>query len=258
MIRSWLLGISFCAALSAPLGGYAAVTPAPLGKDPRLRVIQYDPSEIIILRGSLGYETTIEFGEDEHIDMVAIGDGLGWQVTPNRQANRLVLKPMELKAATDMTVNTNLRHYVFDLRVQPKPRPGDASPIFELRFIYPEPVLVTAEPKPKPPPPQQPKVVNDAYRFEGSSKGLPSRVFDDGSSTYFAFAPGVDYPAIFVRDAGRKEALVNISPRMGFVVVDQLAPVFVLRRDKEVTIIINERYVEPGPGPLSPKALKRR
>ena len=59
-----------------------------------------------------------------------------------------------------------------------------------MRFDYPEPVVAMVEPPPPPPPPEPPKDVNHAYSFSGSAKGLPTRVFDDGQSTYFVFADG--------------------------------------------------------------------
>jgi type IV secretion system protein VirB9 len=45
--------------------------------------------------------------------------------------------------------------------------------------------------------------------------------------------------------------------RDGFVVVDQLAPAFILRRGKVSTTIINQGWRDPAPGPLSPVPYKR-
>ena len=64
------------------------------------------------------------------------------------------------------------------------------------------------------------------------------------------------HPAILALD-GKKEVVVNSSTRDGFVVVDQLAPIFILRRGKESTTIINQGWREPAPGPLSPVPYKR-
>ena len=140
---------------------------------------------------------------------------------------------------------TNLRTYNFDLRVRKARGPGDPGVVFGLHFEYPEPVrLVSADngaAKP-PPPPAPPKDVNHAYSFEGSSKGLPSRVFDDGQSTYFEFAATTDVPAIFAVDNDKKEAVVNVTLRDGLFVVDRLARAFVLRRGADVSRIINDGY----------------
>jgi type IV secretion system protein VirB9 len=64
----------------------------------------------------------IEFGPDERIENVAIGDALAWQVTPNRGANLLFVKPVELAVATNMTVVTDRRRYAFELSASRAPR----------------------------------------------------------------------------------------------------------------------------------------
>lgn len=235
----------------APLAAPAAVTPQPGPGDPRIRVVHYDPNEVVELQGAMGYQMTIEFGPGERIENVSIGDGLGWQVTPNHKANLLFLKPLDITSATDMTVVTNLRRYVFDLSARRQPRRGDRSLIFRLRFDYPEPFVAVAEPRPAPPPPAPPQDINHAYRVEGSARLAPLRVFDDGRSTYFAFSPTADYPAIFALEAGRKEALVNTATRDGLLVVDRLAGAFVLRQGNEVTRIINDGY-RALPGQAAP------
>jgi type IV secretion system protein VirB9 len=151
-----------------------------------------------------------------------------------------------------MTVVTNLRRYVFDLSARRVMRRTDPSLIFRVRFEYPEPFVARVEPKPKPPP-EPPRDVNHAYRFEGSGKTMPTRVFDDGRSTYFAFPPGEEYPAIFAIDPDRKEAVVNSATRQGLVVVDRLAGAFILRRGAEVTRVTNDGYAQP----LADKPAKR-
>ena len=49
----------------------------------------------------------------------------------------------------------------------------------------------------------------------------------------------------------------EIRASMETVVVDQLAPAFVLRRGKDSTTIINQGWREPAPGPLSPTPYRR-
>jgi len=242
----WLIPLALLAA-----SAQAGVVPMAGPGDSRIRWVHYDPDQVIELRATLGYQMTIEFGEDERIENVSIGDSLGWQVTPNRKATLLFLKPVTRGARTNMTVVTSLRRYAFDLSV--RPRGGDESPIFGLRFSYPAPVRLTVAAAP---PPEPPRDVNHAYSYRGSRRDLPTRVFDDGRATYFSFAETSDYPAILALD-GKKETMVNSAMRDGFVVVDQLAPAFVLRRGKDSTMIINQGWREPAPGPLSPTPYKR-
>lgn len=234
----------------------ASIAPQPGPGDPRIRIVHYDPDQVVELRAAIGYQTTLEFGPGERIENVSIGDGLGWQVTPNHKANLLFVKPLDVRSVTDMTVVTNLRRYVFDLSARrPAPR-GDRSLIFRVRFEYPEPFVAVAEPRPAPPP-QPPRDVNHAYRVEGAAESAPLRVFDDGHATYFTFPRTAEYPAIFAVEADRKEAVVNSATRDGYVVVDRLAGGFVLRRGALVTRIVNDGYREPGGGVAYSKPARR-
>jgi len=236
----------------------SAVVPEPGPGDPRIRIVRYEPDQVVELRAAIGYQMTLEFGPGERIENVSIGDGLGWQVTPNHKANLLFLKPLDVRSVTDMTVVTNLRRYVFDLSARrPAPR-GDRSLIFRVRFEYPEPFVAVAESKPAPAP-QPPHDVNHAYRIEGAAESAPLRVFDDGHDTYFAFPSTTEYPAIFAVEPDRKEAVVNSATRDGYVVVDRLAGAFVLRHGAQVTRIVNDGYLEPGgAAQASPPAKRHR
>lgn len=250
-MRGRLLICALAALMAGP--ALAAVEPLPSAGDPRMRVARYVPEEVVELVGDLGYQMTITFGEGERIENVSIGDAQGWQVTPNRKADLLFLKPIDHAAPTNMTVITNLRRYAFELRVRAKlPAGGERSIIYGLRFAYPPPPPAppSAEAAAAKAPPQ---VVNAAYSYEGSSKSLPARVFDDGKSTYFQFAEADDYPAIYAVESDHAEAVVNFSIRDGYVVVDQVARGFVLRRGAEMTRLYNDGFRETLPGPLSPK-----
>lgn len=222
----------------------AAQWPVPGAGDPRLRLVRYLPDEVVRLDGTLGYAMTIEFGSGERIETVSIGNSLGWQITPNRRASLLFLKPVDRALPTNMTVITNLRAYNFDLRVSPA-KPGDERRvIFGVRFDVPEPAPVLKVAAAPPPPPEPPKAVNSAYSYKGSAAGLPSKVFDDGKDTYFEFPATTDYPAIFAIEDDKKEAVMNVAQRDGYLVVDRLARGFVLRRGKAVTKITNDGYRE--------------
>ncbi|HEY5072266.1 MAG TPA: TrbG/VirB9 family P-type conjugative transfer protein [Caulobacteraceae bacterium] len=247
----WEVVLLASAALAAT-PALTAVTPFPSPGDPRMRVVRYASDEVVELTGDLGYEMTIEFGDGERLENVSIGDAQGWQVTPNRRANLLFLKPIDHAPLTNMTVVTNLRHYAFELRVRARPPERGANAIiYGLRFLYPLPPPPPPRPVAKPKAP--PQVVNDAYSYDGSAKNLPQRVFDDGKSTYFQFADAADYPAIFAIGAEKGEAVVNFSIHDGYLVVDQIARGFVLRRGTETTRLYNDGYRSTAPGPLSPR-----
>ena len=213
-----------------------AVVPRPGPGDPRIHVVDYDPAEVVELRSALGYQLSVEFDPAEKIENVAIGDSLGWQVTPNRRANLLFLKPMSPRPPTNMTVVTNLRRYTFQLSVQ---RQAPRNMPFSVRFLYEEPAIAYIAPPPPPPPPVE---RNAAYSYDGSARTLPVKVFDDGQDTYFTFRAEEDLPAIFAVDPDGGEAVVNTRQRDGYVVVDRIARGFVLRRGSEITRIYNDGF----------------
>ena len=59
-------------------------------------------------------------------------------------------------------------------------------------------------------------------------------------------------PAIFAVDADKKEAVVNVSFRDNFLVVDRLARAFVLRRGAEISRIVNDGFHESDSPGLAP------
>jgi type IV secretion system protein VirB9 len=219
---------------AAPLAVQAAELPRPGAADPRIQWVDYDPDQVVLLRGVLGYQLMLEFGDGERIENVSIGDSLGWQVTPNRKASLLFLKPLDKSAATNMTVVTNLRRYAFELAAAAKaPRPGDIA--YVVRFRYPAtPVVLPPPPPPDAPPAEQ---RNAGYQIAGSAAASPAQVFDDGRSTYFQWSQETATPAIFALSAEGGETLVNSTVRGPYTVVDQLAGGFVLRNGKEVATV---------------------
>jgi type IV secretion system protein VirB9 len=231
---------------------HAAEIPTPLATDPRISVVGYDPSQVVELCSELGYQTLVEFDPAERIENVGIGDGLAWQVTPNHKADLLFLKPMQsAAAATNMTVVTNQRRYLFRLTVRgSRDAPRQCANFYAVRFVYPPPPAPPASAAPPVAAPVQD--LNHSFSYQGSAKLLPARVFDDGKATYFQFAEGADYPAIFAVEADGEEAVVNTSARSGYVVVDRMARGFVLRQGAEVLRLYNDGWREPGPGPQSP------
>jgi type IV secretion system protein VirB9 len=218
----------------------------PAAVDSRIRTITYDPGRIVTLRGYLGYQMMISFDPDERIENVSIGDSMAWQVTPNRRATLLFLKPVEPNAATNMTVVTTLRRYAFELRASEASGPTDPNIVYELRFKYldktpPAPPAPAAKEEEEPA-----RDLNFSYKVKGSKGMTPTRVFDDGRFTYFEFPQGLDSPAIFVIGPTGQEELVNNQVRGRYDVVDVVAKQFVLRYGKGKTMVTNDGYRMPG------------
>lgn len=100
----------------------AAVDPVPSHYDPRMRHVDFNPMNPIRIVGSTFVSTQIIFAPGETITHVAIGDSDAWMPSPT--GNLLFIKPVEVRAPTNMQVVTTLpdgstRSYPFELIARP-------------------------------------------------------------------------------------------------------------------------------------------
>lgn len=216
-------------------------------QDSRLVEIEYDPSRIVRIEGRTKVQATIQFADDESIENVAVGDSAAWQITPNKRANLLFVKPLEPAASTNMTVVTNKRTYLFDLVASPR-----ARPLYILTFKYPDepeneavlaageavsPVEMAAASDPYAV--VDPASLNWAWSPAGSSSLFPVRTFDDGDATFLEWAVDTPVPAILVKDFEGTEGPVNFTVRGNTVVVDGVPREIVLRSGNETAVLTN-------------------
>lgn len=229
----------------------AAQTPQPGVRDARIRTLAYDADQVVELKAVFDYQVMLEFAPDERIENVSIGDGLGWQITPNKRANLLFIKPITAVAATNMTVVTDQRRYVFRLTAAtPAGLKADAI-TYVVRFIYPAQDI--QKPAAARPAEIEPVRKNIAYTYLGEREALPALVFDDGNFTYFRWPQAAETPAIFLLNNDGAESLVNYTVRNGYFIVEQVARRFVLRNGQAVTTLINDAWAPPASEPDAPK-----
>ena len=249
--------IALAALLIAASPAAAAVRPLPGPADPRIRTVVYNPREVVTITGQLGYQMLIEFAPAERIENISIGDSAAWQVTPNKKADLLFLKPIDRVPSTNMTVVTNLRRYNFELIATAASAGTRRAQTYDVRFIYPNEELAAGTAAAIPETPLSdatpPDGWNFAYSYTGSKTNVPARVFDDGRFTYFQWPDGVDTPAIFVIGADGKESLVNHITKGRYLVVEQLAGAFVLRAGTQVTQVFNDAQKPHEPGAAAPR-----
>lgn len=234
-----------------------AILAAPAtAQDSRLVKLEYDPDQVVRVEGKAKVQATIAFGDDERIENVAIGDSQSWQVTPNKRATLLFVKPLSTNAATNMTVVTSKRTYLFDLVASPR-----AKPVYVLRFTYPESVDseleiaggVNEEELLAASAPEQivdPADLNFAWSTSGDQNLLPTRSYDDGWSTYLSWPEGRAVPAILITDFEGTEGPVNFTVRGDTIVVDGVPREIVLRSGEDVARLVNN-----GP-PRAERALR--
>lgn len=239
-------------ALAAATAAHAA--------DPRLASRRYNPDEVVRIDGKAGVQAAIQFDEDEHIENVAIGDANAWQVTPNKRANMLFVKPLNASARTNMTVITDQRTYYFDLVAA-----ASARPLYVLRFTYPDEPKQAAATSPGPAltaeeaaiaangagavKPADPAALNFAWDRKGKAALFPSQVYDDGDSVYLAWPDRTPAPAILVRDASGAEGPVNYAVRGNTIVVEGTPRLIVLRWGRDVATLENRA---PAAKPTTP------
>lgn len=233
----------------------ALAAPALAQDDPRMVERMYDPAAVVRIEGKVNVQSTIRFGEGEAIENVAIGDSTAWQVTPNRRANLLFVKPLAPRAATNMTVVTNRNTYLFDLVANPNAR----NPLYILTFTYPdvpEPVAAEAPRLAEVAPSEievaaasddyavvDPGQLNFAWESEGDDTLLPATVYDNGEATFLTWAEGSPMPAILVKDHEGNEGPANFATRDDMIVLDLVPSEIVLRSGESSAVLTNRGEV---------------
>jgi type IV secretion system protein VirB9 len=238
-------------------------TAAVAASDKRIRTLDYSPDQIVQILGKSGIQSTIEFAPDERIENVAVGDSSAWQITPNRRASLLFVKPLVGHSRTNMTVVTDRRTYMFDLVAGEKA----AAPVYALKFSYPNEKPIQTAPQmvqqPAAPPasPSPATMTADKLHFDWKTKGngklLPERVFDDGSAVYLAWNKETPLPAILTVSEDRKEGPVNYRMSGEYIVISPVPANLVLRYGSKYAVLWPSRRIVPMQ-PARPSAVAGR
>ncbi len=260
------------ALISAPVlaqeRGTQAETSAEKPKDARIQTRVYDDATVYTIRGKVKVQTTVKFAEDEAIENVAIGDSSAWQVQPNKAQSLLFVKPLAVRAKTNLTVVTSKRTYLFDLIAAP----GNA-PLYVLQFRHPELekakeearlAAIEAEKQAEKASALELAAANDPYavadpaslNFEwagaGTSDLLPARAYDDGEALFLTWPAGTAIPAILMLNDEGEEGPLNFTVRGDTVIVDQVPAQIILRSGKDTATLTNT-----GPTIIKPRQASR-
>jgi type IV secretion system protein VirB9 len=218
--------------------------------DSRVRVVVYDPEQVIKLKGYVGYQIHFQFAEGETFVNLAAGDNKALDV--GYEANHLVLKPLAEKVATNITVITNRHVYQFDYSASAaRPDPDRDDVIYSLRFLYPQEearkaaqaleekrtsaTLASAETSAA-------RITNANYWGCGAGAIRPVRAVDDGVQTRLRFSAHAEFPTMYVKNDDDSESLVNFTVEDDEVVIHRVARAFVLRRGKLVACLQNRSF----------------
>ncbi len=254
------LNVLLCAAL---LMGISPLTlanqnPKPLSTDSRLRVVAFNPNEVVTIVATQLISTEIQFGEDETIIWSNGGDTAAWTLDLDEDVpNIMFIKPTIDFTDTNLAVVTNKHAYHFRI-IAPVKTPGIKSlpPTYNVKFTYPleEAAAIMAKNAAKLR--EKEAVVADnqaspldwnwnySYSERCSLNNVPIRAFDDGTFTYFEFGPNHDNPAIFIVDGQGHESLANWHMKGQYIVVERLAPQFTIRSNgaNDASCVFNQNY----------------
>lgn len=187
--------------------------------DPRIQLMPYNPDRVVDLRVVDGFAAIVELASDERVETVVVGNTAGWEVTPNRSGNRVVVKPLAAATPTNMIIVTDQRRYVFTITADSA---GGGSGAFVVRFSYPEGQPGSVQ-----------RVVHAAdYKLRGNKTLYPLAMIDDGQRTTITWDRQTSLPAIFAIDERGHEALVNGRMVDGDYVIQGTAKRYVFRLGK--------------------------
>lgn len=249
--RSRFLALHFCCVygLAAALA-HAQPAQASSLPDPRIRVVPYRAEAVYRLRGYVGFQIDITFAPGERFMGLGVGDSKG--VTFATYANHLFLKPRAARVATNLTVLTDRRTYLFDYEAEPKPPdPSGADVIYALRFEYPAVIVRAASYR-------RAQVETDLaavtvtrprnydYWYCGDPYLKPVAAWDDGAQTTLIFGAHTELPAIFALSDDGSESLVNFDIQADRVVIQRLARRLILRRGSLAGCIVDRGFMGGG------------
>jgi type IV secretion system protein VirB9 len=228
---------------------FANQIPRSLATDSRVKVVAYDPENIVSIHGSHFVSTAIFMAKNEHIVNVDIGDQLAWEIAiaPNSK-NVMFVKPKLPDSDTNMTVLTDKRIYRFHLMTH-QHNASSKGAVYSIQFRYADEERLALQQEIgglqhslMGSVPTNAVSWNYDYSFYGTKRLAPIQVVDNGTFTVFKFAKNTPIPAIFAVDKYRNEAMVNFSVQGNYVFVQGIKRQYSLRNGTDVTTIYNDNY----------------
>lgn len=221
----------------------------PITTDSRIKTIVFNENEVYQLKFHYGFQSFVEFSEDEEIELISLGEAFPWRLTPVRK--RLFIRPLQVGVKTNLTIVTTKRTYQFEISADAYDGRADEELIYSVRFYYPErpqklPTLqssadITEEVGGKKGKKDKGYSLNFNYSLAGEADEItPTKVFDDGLFTYFQFPENnLVIPSIQIVEADGRETSLNYRIDGSYVVVDTLERQYSLRLGKDLICIFN-------------------
>lgn len=254
-----ILTVALASVLGFSASAHAEITPKRGQYDARVRVVTYNPYNVIRLTTFYGVATGIQFGEDEVIRDIAVGDDQAWSVKP--RGSHMFLKPIAKQADTNITVVTTKRTYHFIAVVQPRdikdPKAwSDPDLVYALSFRYPQDEAAKRQAQAEVDRQKinehriqqtlaarkQPKGGNNDYWVAGPLEVSPTAAHDDGRFIYLTFSNNRDMPAVYEQDAAGNESLIDTSVDGNTIIVNRKVRKLVLRKGEYVACVVNKAF----------------
>ena len=218
------LVITFLSLFLAPALVMAEAIPRGGANDHRVRIATYQDGQVYRLSVSLTHVTSIEFGEGESIRSIIAGDTEGFEIDGVPGGRAFAIKPLSRSVHTNVTVYTNRRSYYFNVEEASTPT------FYVVQFRYPNDTRRPANAIARAAP-------NANYGVSARTEFTPTRVWDNGTFTYFAFPRNAPVPAIFRYANGRERTVNTGSLEDGVIRVSGVNRQWVLRLGDEVVCI---------------------
>jgi len=229
----------------------------PMPEDPRLVVFPYDPNISFTIIARPNNITDIQLAPDEKLSAFAVGDTTLWKLEATKSADHIFVSPLRPDLFTSGTLITSKRTYQINFRSV-----SDRSSWYQrVSWSYPDLQLASdmsfdAGSAERSYPPSvdasnassdgsdqfqgrssfsgnsgapSPDKLNFNYKIVGHADFTPSQVFDDGKFTWIKIVNAQEWPAVFALNSDGDIEVVNFIVKGDCIVVQRLAPGFILR-----------------------------
>ncbi|WP_213957517.1 TrbG/VirB9 family P-type conjugative transfer protein [Variovorax sp. dw_954] len=232
----------------------AEVGTVPSAADARIQTVRFTGDNVIRIAAAEGVVTTIELSRKEEIKDFAMGDRDAWHAAIN--GNLFVIKPKDVKADTNLTLFTNRRSYLFQLKTTSRTARNVA---YWVRLQYPDGDVTTPEAlalAKEQADRKQMKAdlkasaiegnLNFDYWIVGPKELQPLAMHDNGRQTFMLFSAANPMPAAFIVEPDGTESLVDYHVEDDTMVLHRVVVRVLLRRGSLVAGITNRSPALPS------------
>lgn len=253
------LTIACAVLLTMVAGAHAETLPVGGKQDKRIKFVDYDPNDVVLVKTRFGFVMDIKLNDDEEIQSAALGNSAGWDVGPS--GSHVLIKPKLPEARTNMVLLTSKgRSYQFEISTSEPPdskgkKAVEDDAFYKVEFRYPaeakkrvDDATAVASANDKLDHPVR-EIRNANYWACGDSAADPDVAFDDGRFTYLRFSGNRAIPTVYTVTDDGTESIANThveTDSIDTVVVHQLAKRFVFRLGKTVGCLVNKSYDPKG------------